>query len=265
MKVIKLTESDLTNIVKRVIKESNTKNYSKSILGVLEGFEDDYVCGFDVDYQENYDTYLIKIIVGNRDLDNDFKVSVSQRHYLNKLKKDVTEYLFSYLPIKFLVDFKRTANCSDYKKYKQMTESDETNIVKRVIKESAAKDSLIDMIKYDGWGSAAELVGGIENLKRLMGIESPMDYLNLFNDMDAVQSEEKPNWTLYRYEKGNNMMIHIRESGVVFMNYTNIWSFLKEGFDLNSYEIKLPTEEWLSEVYNLRDAIVSWANNERIV
>jgi hypothetical protein len=49
------------------------------------------------------------------------------------------------------------------------------------------------------------------------------------------------------------------------MNYTNIWSFLKEGFDLNSYEIKLPTEEWLSEVYNLRDAIVSWANNERIV
>jgi hypothetical protein len=145
MKVIKLTESDLTNIVKRVIKESNTKNYSKSILGVLEGFEDDYVCGFDVDYQENYDTYLIKIIVGNRDLDNDFKVSVSQRHYLNKLKKDVTEYLISYLPIKFLVDFKRTANCSDYKKYKQMTESDETNIVKRVIKENEDNDFMFYM------------------------------------------------------------------------------------------------------------------------
>ena len=145
VKVIKLTESDLTNIVKRVIKESNTKNYSKSILGVLEGFEDDYVCGFDVDYQENYDTYLIKIIVGNRDLDNDFKVSVSQRHYLNKLKKDVTEYLISYLPIKFLVDFKRTANCSDYKKYKQMTESDETNIVKRVIKENEDNDFMFYM------------------------------------------------------------------------------------------------------------------------
>jgi hypothetical protein len=144
-KVIQLTESDLTNIVKRVIKESNTKNYSKSILGVLEGFEDDYVCGFDVDYQENYDTYLIKIIVGNRDLDNDFKVSVSQRHYLNKLKKDVTEYLISYLPIKFLVDFKRTANCSDYKKYKQMTESDETNIVKRVIKENEDNDFMFYM------------------------------------------------------------------------------------------------------------------------
>jgi len=151
------------------------------------------------------------------------------------------------------------------KKIIKLTESDLTNIVKRVIKENSAKDTLIDMIKEEGWNSAAELVGGIENLKKLTGIESPMDYLNLFNDMDDVQSEEKPNWTLYRYEKGNNMMIHNRESGVVFMNYTNIWSFLKEGFDLNNYEIKLPTEEWLSEVYNLRDVRVSWSNNEGIV
>jgi hypothetical protein len=151
------------------------------------------------------------------------------------------------------------------KKIIKLTESDLTNIVKRVIKESAAKDSLIDMVKYDGWESAAELVGGIENLKRLMGIESFMDYLNLFNDMDVVQSEERPNCTLYRYEKGNNMMIHNRGSGVVFMNYTNIWSFLKKGFDLNNYEIKSPTEEWLDEVYNLRGVTASWSNNEGVV
>jgi len=147
----------------------------------------------------------------------------------------------------------------------KLTESDLTNIVKRVIKENSAKDTLIDMIKEEGWNYAAELVGGIENLKKLTGIESPMDYLNLFNDMDAVQSEEKPNWTLYRYEKGNNMMIHNRESGVVFMNYTNIWSFLKEGFELNHYEIGLLIVEWLSEVYNLRNVRVSWSNNEGIV
>ena len=117
-KIIRLTESDLTNIVKRVIKESNTKNYSKSILGVLEGFENDHVCGFDVDYQEDTGIYLIKIIIGNRDLDKDILTNVGQRNYLNRLKKDITEYLISYLPIKFLVDFKRTPKCSDYKKYK---------------------------------------------------------------------------------------------------------------------------------------------------
>ena len=116
-KIIKLTESDLTRIVKRVIKENEVKNYTKSILRLLDGFENEHVCGFKVDYQEDYETYLIKIIVGNRDLDKDFKVSVSQRHYLNKVKRDVTEYITVYLPIRFLVDFQRTPNCSDYKKY----------------------------------------------------------------------------------------------------------------------------------------------------
>ena len=106
-KVIQLTETDLTNIVKRVIKESEVKNHTKSILRLLDGFENEHVCGFKVDYQEDYETYLIKIIVGNRDLDKDFKVSVSQRYYLNKVKRDVTEYIIGYLPIRFLVDFQR--------------------------------------------------------------------------------------------------------------------------------------------------------------
>jgi len=122
-KIVRLTESDLTIIVKRVIKETNVKNHSKAILALLEGFENEYVCGFNVDYQENYDTYLIKIIVGNRDLDKDLKASISQRHYLNKLKKDVTEYIIGYLPLRFLIDFQRTPNCTDYKKYTQIAES----------------------------------------------------------------------------------------------------------------------------------------------
>ena len=72
----------------------------------------------------------------------------------------------------------------------KLTESDLTNIVKRVIKENAAKDSLIDMIKDEGWQSAAELVGGVENLKKLVGAETPMDFLNIFTDLDVVQSEK---------------------------------------------------------------------------
>jgi len=138
------------------------------------------------------------------------------------------------------------------KKIIRLTESDLTNIVKRVIKESAVKDSLIDMIKEDGWESAAELVGGIKNLKKLTGIETHMDFLKLFNDLDVVQSEEKPDWELYRYEKGNNMMIYDRKNDYVFIDYYKIWSFLEKVFGLNYSEIQQLTEEWLSEVYNLR-------------
>ena len=133
----------------------------------------------------------------------------------------------------------------------RLTESDLTNIVKRVIKESAAKDSLIDMVKYDGWESAAELVGGYKNLSKLAFDNNPMEFLNLFNDMDVVKSEKVPNWTLYRYEKGNNIMIYNRKNGNTYVNYYKIWEFLEKGFGLDFDEIQELTNEWLFEVYNL--------------
>ena len=137
------------------------------------------------------------------------------------------------------------------KKVIQLTESDLTNIVKRVIKENAAKDSLIDMIKNDGWRSTSELVGGYKNLSKLAFDNNPMEFLNLFNDMDVVKSEKVPNWTLYRYEKGNNIMIYNRKNGNTYVNYYKIWEFLEKGFGLDFDEIQGLTNEWLFEVYNL--------------
>ena len=139
------------------------------------------------------------------------------------------------------------------KKVIKLTESDLTNIVKRVIKESDAKDYLIDMVKYNGWKSTSEYVGGIENLKKLTGLESPMEFLNLFNDLDVVQSEEKPDWTLFRYKPKHNIMIFDRKNRIVHTDYHNIWSVLEDGFDLNKTEIYELTKEWLSKVYDLRN------------
>jgi len=133
----------------------------------------------------------------------------------------------------------------------RITESVLTNIVKKVIKESAVKDSLIDMIKYDGWESAAELVGGVENLKKMVGIETPMDYLNLFNDMDVTQGIGRPPSTLYRYKKGYNIMTHYEGDHIIHIDNHSIWSFLGEGFELGLFEIEQLTKKWLSNVYNL--------------
>lgn len=133
----------------------------------------------------------------------------------------------------------------------RLTESDLTNIVKRVIKENVAKDSLIDMIKEEGWRSTSELVGGYKNLSKLAFDNNPMEFLNLFNDMDVVKSEKVPNWTLYRYEKGNNIMIYNRKNGNTYVNYYKIWEFLEKGFGLDFDEIQGLTNEWLFEVYNL--------------
>jgi|APGre2960657373_1045057.scaffolds.fasta_scaffold253509_1 hypothetical protein len=138
----------------------------------------------------------------------------------------------------------------------RFTESDLTNIVKKVIKENEAKDSLIDMIKEDGWEETSELVGGSENLEKLVGIKTPMDFLHLFDDLNVVQSEETPDWTLFKYEKRTKLMVYNRLRNIVYINYYKFWRVLEYGFYLNDSEINELIQEWLNEVYDLRDVTI---------
>ena len=125
-------------------------------------------------------------------------------------------------------------------------------LIKKILKEESLKQSLKDQVKEFGWKDAAELVNGPEQLAKLAFNNDPMEFLNMFNNLDVVQSEEKPDWTLYRFEKGNNMMIYDRKNEYVYISYNFIWSFLEEGFGLNYNEIQELTKDWLDETYNLR-------------
>ena len=145
------------------------------------------------------------------------------------------------------------------KKIIRLTESDLTNIVKRVIKENSVKDDLIQMIKDEGWDNTTELVGGNKNLAKLAFNNDPMNFLHMFDNLDVVQSEKEPDWVLYRYDKGNNMMVHNKKNDEVYVNYYEIWQFLGGCFGLDYNEIQEVMKEWLFEVYNL-----SWVTPKRI-
>ena len=108
------------------------------------------------------------------------------------------------------------------------------------------------ILKDKGTEKTIKLLGGWENFCKVFDIESPMDFLHLFDDLEQVQSEEYENYTLFRYKKGNNYMIYDREKKVVYISYYEIWLFLEDKFGLDDYEIKSLTEGWLDEVYNLR-------------
>lgn len=138
------------------------------------------------------------------------------------------------------------------KKIIKLTESDLTRIVKRVIKENNVKMDLIDTIKDEGFSSASEMVGGPKNLLKLLSIKTPMEFLHLFDDLNVVQSEETPNWTLYRYNPKHNIIIYNKENDDVYVSYKDIWSFLDNNFGLKYPEIQELIKEWLGEVYNLR-------------
>jgi hypothetical protein len=113
-------------------------------------------------------------------------------------------------------------------------------------------DKLKSMVKQMGWKTASKSVGGFRNLIKLGFNDNPMEFLNLFNDLEVTQSKDIPDWTLYRYEKGNNMIIYNRKNDDVYINYLNIWSFLDDGFEFNYSKIQEIITIWLDEVYNLR-------------
>lgn len=138
------------------------------------------------------------------------------------------------------------------KKVIRLTESDLTRIVKRVIKENSMRDSLISQIKDEGIKSTSEMVGGNNVLIKLLKIESPMDFLHLFDDLGVVQSQEKSDLTLFRYKPNHNHMTYDRKNRKVYFNTADIWEVLDDVFGLNYSEIQELIKEWLSEVYNLR-------------
>lgn len=125
--------------------------------------------------------------------------------------------------------------------------------------QSSLQLKLKKMVKDIGWEKASNVVGGIENLVKLGFNKNPMEFLNIFNDLDVVQSKEKKYWTLFRYEIRGNIMLYDRKNDEVYINYDVIWSFLEYGFGLKYVEIQELTQEWLSETYNLR-GITTYCN-----
>ena len=80
--------------------------------------------------------------------------------------------------------------------------------IRRILKEESVKTELIKMIKDDGINSASSIVGGVNNLMEVMGIKSPMGFLNIYNDVEVLKSEKHPTLTLYRYAPKRNIMTY---------------------------------------------------------
>ena len=123
--------------------------------------------------------------------------------------------------------------------------------MKIIISENQKKNLLKSIVKKHGWEYASKLAGEPNELARLAFDNDPMEFLRIFDDMDVVQSKINPNWTLYRYEKGHNLMVYDRKNKYVYLSYSYIWLFLEDGFGLNDSEVRELITRWLDEVYEI--------------
>jgi hypothetical protein len=133
-------------------------------------------------------------------------------------------------------------------------------LIKKILKEESLKHNLKQQIKDYGWKDTAEMVNGPEELAKLAFDNDPMEFLHMFDDMDVVQSKYNPNRTLYRYEKGHNLMVYDRKTEYVYIDYSVIWSVLKYGFGVKYSEMVALTTRWVGEAYNLRGVTIFWTN-----
>ena len=122
----------------------------------------------------------------------------------------------------------------------------------KLIKEDTLKQSLLDNIKEFGVKDTVNMVGDFDIFCQLLNINSPMDFLHLFDDLEQVQSKEKGHLILFRYKKGYNFMIYDTKNEIVNIDYDDIWSFLRSNFGLNYVQTRALTKKWLDEVYNLK-------------
>ena len=137
------------------------------------------------------------------------------------------------------------------------------HIIKKILKEESLKQNLKQQIKDYGWKDTAEMVNGPKELAKLAFNNDPMEFLHMFDDMDVVHSEYNPNRTLFRYEKGHNLMVYDRKNENVYIDYSDIWSFLKYGFGLNDSETQEFTTRWVDEAYNLRGVTTKDISNRK--
>ena len=129
-------------------------------------------------------------------------------------------------------------------------------LIKKILKEESLKNDLITQIKNDGWRDVADLVGGIFNLLTLLNITEPSEFLEYFNDLDVVQSQENPDLILFRYKEGKNLMVYVKELNKVYISYLDIWSFLSIFFGYEIDKIENTIKKWLSETFNITDVEV---------
>ena len=117
------------------------------------------------------------------------------------------------------------------------------------------ENKLEKVLKQSGTKKTIELLGGWDNFCQVFKIESPMDFLHLFDDLERVQSEEKKNWTLFRYKKGDNYIVYDRKNEEVYINNLEILMILLKTirqFDTTYTVTQEVLKKWLGEVYNLK-------------
>ena len=131
--------------------------------------------------------------------------------------------------------------------------------MKILITENKFKKVLKLNLKTNGVKNTIDNVGGWENFCTVLNIQSPMDFLHLFDDLFRVKSIKHPYMDIFRYEKGNNIISYDREDGKLYVSWFDIWKVLKFNYELKPDELRQLIKKWVQNEFKI-DNITSILN-----
>ena len=137
--------------------------------------------------------------------------------------------------------------------------------IRRILREESAKQALIQMIKDDGITFPIQIVNGANNLIKIMGIKTPMEFLDIFDNLKPVRSVEQPRLMLYRYKEGDNIFAYDIKNDEAYINY-NLWFAIKDGFNLTYFKTQEICKEWIEQKYEIKvkDVFSSFPGSEHL-
>jgi hypothetical protein len=157
--------------------EEKKGKYINALEDLTEDFKnEDCVCDIEIEYrpEEFRDSYLITVVLGNRDLDDKFNgIPWRISDYRTKLKRKITKEVLDFLPIPFYVEFKQTPKC-----YKDLQESEDK---KPRLLSTIEEDGLYQIMKDTGL-SLKQIKSKIGELPR----ESLERYIKDFLENDEI-------------------------------------------------------------------------------
>lgn len=111
------------------------------------------------------------------------------------------------------------------------------------------KEKLQNLVKKYGWDKGVMSVGE-KNLLKFGFNNNPIEFINIYNDLNIEPSKENLNWLLFRYKPKENLMIYA-ETGFLYINYREIWVILEKNFKIKEDEIRRIIKKWLNDTYGI--------------
>ena len=116
-------------------------------------------------------------------------------------------------------------------------------------------ENKVEKLKYllnrEGPIKTIKLMGGWDKFCKIFNLSGQVDFLHLFDDLEAVQAESHKEYSLFRYEEGHNLMIYDKFLKCLYISDDEIWDFLNKYLGIEYYSIQELTKYWAEDVFKL--------------